>query len=93
MTQWARAPQKREQIVLFAERLDQAVPPDHTVRLLDDILGRIDWSPWESKYHGRLGQPPIHPRVLAGTLLYGLLTRIRSSRAIEEALSIRLARR
>ena len=30
--------------------------------------------------------PPIHPRVLAGVLLYGLLRRIRSSRALEEAL-------
>lgn len=48
MTQWALAPQTREQIVLFAERLDEAAPADHPVRLLDDILGRIDWSPWES---------------------------------------------
>ena len=36
------------------------------------------------------GQPPIHPRVLASVLLYGLLTRIRSSRALEEALCVRL---
>src|SRR6201999_1562007 len=41
-------------------------------------------------YHGRLGQPPIHPRVLAGVLLYGLLRRIRTSRALEEALKVRL---
>ena len=36
------------------------------------------------------GQPPIHPRVLASVLLYGLLTRIRSSRGLEEALSVQL---
>jgi transposase len=90
MMQWARAPQDRSQLVLFVERLDHALPAGHPVRLLDEILGRIDWSPWESHYDGRLGQPPIHPRVLAGALLYGLLVRIRSSRALEEALQVRV---
>lgn len=90
MTHWARAPQPREQLVIFSHQLDEAVPAEHTVRLLDEILGRIDWSAWESHYHGRLGQPPIHPRVLAGVLLYGLLMRIRSSRALEEALQVRI---
>ena len=90
MTQWARAPQQREQMVLFAQRLDEAVPPEHAVRLLDEILARLDWTKWEAAYHQRLGQPAIHPRVLSGVLLYGLLTRIRSSRALEEALVVRL---
>jgi transposase len=90
MTQWSRAPQDREQMVLFAERLDEVIPADHTVRLLDAILVQLDWAKWEVWYHGRLGQPPIHPRVLTGVLLYGLLTRIRSSRALEEALVVRL---
>lgn len=90
MTYWAPAPQNREQMVLFPQRLDEAVPPGHPVRLLDVILGQINWVKWESCYHGRLGQPPIHPRVLAGVLLYGLLVRIRSSRALEDALQVRL---
>lgn len=87
---WARAPQHRDQIVLFATRLDEAVGPDHLVRLFDDILSRLDWSKWEAGYDLRRGQPPIHPRVLAGVTLYGLLNRIRSSRALEEALQVRL---
>ncbi|HEX3656371.1 MAG TPA: IS1182 family transposase [Pirellulales bacterium] len=90
MTQWARAPQNRDQLTLFTHRLDDALPASHTVRLLDEILGRIDWSLWESHYNGRLGQPPIHPRVLAGALLYGLLMRIRSSRALEDAVRVRI---
>jgi len=90
MTQWARAPEDRQQMVLFSRRLDDALSPVHPVRLLDDILGRIDWSPWESRYHVRVGQPAIHPRVLAGVLLYGILRRIRSSRGLEEALGVRL---
>jgi len=87
---WAAAPQKRDQMVLFSRRLDDAIACDHPVRLLDEILGRISWKTWEASYDGYLGQPAVHPRVLAGILLYGLLTRVRSSRKLEEALLVRL---
>lgn len=87
---WARSPESREQMVLFPSRLDEAIGQDHNVRLLDDILGRLDWSQWEAAYNLRLGQPPIHPKVLASVILYGLLTRIRASRALEESLHVRL---
>lgn len=90
MKYWARAPEPREQAVLFPQRLDEALPPDHVVRLLDEILGRVDWSGWEAGYNGRIGQPPIHPRVLAGVLFYGMWARLRSSRSLEEALRVRL---
>lgn len=87
---WATAPQKRDQMVLFSRRLEDAIPPDHSVRLLDEILGRLDWTMWESDYDGHRGQPPIHPQVLAGIILQGLLTNVRSSRKLEEALTVRL---
>jgi transposase len=90
MTQWAQPPQRREQLVLFEQRLDEALPAEHSVRLLDDILAQLDWSAWEARYHPTRGQPAIHPRVPAGVLLYGLLTRIRSSRGLEDALQVRL---
>lgn len=90
MEYWAQAPQVRGQMVLFASRLDEVIGAGHPVRMLDEILSRIDWSAWEAGYDLTKGQPPIHPRVLASVLLYGLLTRIRSSRALEEALSVRL---
>lgn len=90
MKQWARAPEHREQMVLYGRRLDDAIPAGHPVRLLDELLGLCSWEAWEAKYHGRLGQPPIHPRILASVLLYGLLARLRSSRALEDALKVRL---
>jgi transposase len=90
MVRWAEAKERRDQLVLFAERLDDALPPDHTVRMLDEVLGKLDWSVWEGKYSSRVGQPPIHPRILASVLLYGLLTRLRSSRSLEEAILVRL---
>lgn len=87
---WDQPDQPRDQLALFATTLDDALPDDHVVRLLDEILGRLDWADWEATYHGRTGRPPIHPRVLAGVLLYGLLARIRSSRSLEDALRTRV---
>lgn len=88
--EWAKPPENREQIVLFAEKLDDAIDPNHPVRLLDKILRGVDWRPWEAKYKLTRGMPPIHPSVLASVILYGLLKRIRTSRGLEEALKVRL---
>jgi len=87
---WAQPSENRDQIVLFAEKLDDAVPAEHPIRQFDAILTKIDWSQWEAGYVLTKGQPPIHPRVIAGVILYGLLKRIRTSRALEEALQVRL---
>lgn len=87
---WAKAPQRREQLVMFPTRLDEAIEPDHAVRLLDEILLRIDWIDWQAEHDLTRGQPPIHPRVKAGVILYGLLTRIRSTRMLEEATRVRI---
>ena len=80
---WQDAPIPREQLVLFSNTLEDRIPDDHPVRVLDEILGRLDWTCWEAQYHGSFGQPPIHPRVLASVLLFALMRRIRSSRQIE----------
>lgn len=83
MSYWAKAPMAREQLVLIATTLDDRIPDDHPVRLFAEILAGYDWSPWESQYHGRRGQPPIHPRILAALWLYGLRRGVRSSRKLE----------
>ena len=80
---WQDAPMPREQIVLFADTLEQRIPEDHPVRILDEILSRLDWNEWEAAYHGKFGQPPIHPSVMCKTLLFAMIRRIRSSRQIE----------
>lgn len=83
MEYWAPAPMKREQAMLFSPTLDSAIPEDHPVRLFEEILARCDWSEWEAEYNLRRGQPPIHPRVVAALVLYGLTRGIRSSRMLE----------
>lgn len=80
---WQDAPLPRDQLVLFSETLEQRIPQDHPVRILDEILSALDWTAWEAEYHGRIGQPPIHPSVLCKVLLFAMIRRIRSSRQIE----------
>ena len=90
MAYWAKAPVERSQLVLFANKLDDAVGEDHPVRLLDEMLAQLDWSQWENRYCGVAGQPAIHPRVMAGAILYGLTMGVRTSRGLEQACLNRL---
>ena len=85
MNYWAKAPMDRKQITLFSPTLDSCIGEDHPVRLFEEILSNMDWLRWEARYHGRLGQPPIHPKILAGVILYGMSMGIRSSRSLERA--------
>ena len=88
--QWAQAPAPRHQQVLFAETLDEVVAADHTIRRLEAILLGLDWRAWEARYDGYRGQPPLHPRLVAAAILYGLLRKVRSSRELEAATKERL---
>jgi transposase len=90
MSHWAVAPIDRCQITLFAPTLDDTLADEHSVRLFDEVLGGIDFGDWESMYVRVAGQPPIHPRILAGGLLYGLSLGVRSSRKLEDACGNRL---
>ena len=83
MSYFAQPTLGRDQFVLIPTTLDDTIPDDHEVRLLDEILQTQDWSSWEAEYSLRRGQPPIPPRVVASVILYGLLRRVRSSRVLE----------
>ncbi|OHB54167.1 MAG: hypothetical protein A2Y12_16965 [Planctomycetes bacterium GWF2_42_9] len=85
MTRWANTSLEREQIVLFSPTLDSCIDEDHPVRLFDEILVELDWSVWECQYFSGIGQPAIHPRIIASAILYGMSHGIRSSRRLEWA--------
>lgn len=74
----------RGQHVLFPQRLDEVIAGDAPVRALVALLEDVDWYEWERAYAGS-GQPGIHPRYLAGAILWGLLNKMRSSRVLERA--------
>lgn len=83
---WQDAPMPRGQMVLIPATLEETIAADHPVRMIDEILDRMDWKHWEARYHGSFGQPPIHPSVLCKVLLFAMIRRIRSSRQMEYAL-------
>jgi len=85
MNYWAKAKLNRNQTVLFSPTLDETIGENHPVRFFDEVLRGVDWQKWEMGFNGVIGQPPIHPRIIAGALLYGLNRRIRSSRQLEDA--------
>jgi transposase len=85
MIRWAQPSRSREQIVLFAPTLDASILDDHPVRLFDEVLKSLDFTEWEQRYFLLDGQPPIHPRIMAGVILYGLTLGIRPSRKLEYA--------
>ncbi len=87
MSGWNQAPQPRDQILLFRETLGDRIPDNHSVRLFAEILDQSDWSSWERHYVLVAGQPPIHPKIIAGAILYGLTHGLRSSRRLEWACS------
>lgn len=85
MSGWNQAPLPRDQILLFRETIGDRIPTNHSVRLLAEILDALDWSLWERHYVLVSGQPPIHPKIMAGAVIYGLTHGIRSSRRLEWA--------
>ena len=85
MSGWNQAPLPRDQILLFRETLGDRIRENHSVRLFAEILDGLDWSSWERHYVLVAGQPPIHPKVMAGAIIYGLTHGLRSSRRLEWA--------
>lgn len=88
---WADATFDRESrfFSVYYPTLDSLISPDDPVRLIDEVLDEVDWSPWENKYRRRKGQPPIQPKRIAAAILYGMYRGIRSSRKLEEACNYR----
>lgn len=88
---WSAARKARGERELMGATLDEYIGSDHGIRLLDDLLGGMDWSEWECCYKDEAsGRPPVHPRLMCGAILYGLIKRIGSLRGLEEATRMRL---
>lgn len=85
---WAYVPD-RERLAL--PTLEKMIGEDDPVRLFDEVLSQVDWTPWEEEYKpSKRGQPPIPPQLIAAAILYGLYRGIRSSRRVEEACNYRV---
>jgi transposase len=71
----------REQVRFETRCLDDIVPPEAFVRMLDAILDALDFGAFEAEHPGG-GRPAYPPRLLCKLLLFGQCVSVRSAREI-----------
>ena len=74
----------QNQPTFLPSSLDELVPEKHAVRVVSEVLERIDIGALERSYKGG-GASSYHPRMLLKVLVYAYLRNIYSSRKIEQA--------
>ena len=74
------------QRLLFPADMADSLPEGHLVFFVRDVVSRLDLSAIHAAYVDRRGgQPPYHPVMMTGLLLYGYCTGVTSSRKLEKA--------
>ena len=75
----------QRQAMLLPPSLDELIAINHPVRVVDDVLSKIDILPLIAQYKTG-GASNYHPGMLLKVLVYAYINNIYSSRKIEEAL-------
>ena len=75
----------QRQAMLLPPSLDELIGADHPVRVVDEVLSKINVEPLIKKYPTG-GAGSYHPAMLLKVLVYAYMNNIYSSRKIEEAL-------
>jgi transposase len=74
------------QVMLLPPSLDEWLPPEHLARFVDELVEQhLDLEPFYAAHTNVKGFPPYDPRMMLKLLLYGYVTGVRSSRALERA--------
>jgi transposase len=73
------------QMMLLPPTFDELIPATHAVRVVNDVIDRIDLGPLLKVYSGG-GASVYHPRMMLKVLVYAYLSNIYSSRRMEAAL-------
>jgi transposase len=76
----------QNQPMLIPPSYEDLVPRNHPVRVVNEVIDRIDISSLESSYKGG-GTSSYHPRMLLKVVVYGYLRNIYSSRKLEQAVN------
>ncbi len=72
-------------LLLIPPTLGDLIPSTHQVRIVSDIVDRLDISDIEATYLGG-GASSYHPRMLLKVIFYGYMNNIYSGRQLEKAL-------
>src|SRR6266536_3124415 len=77
---------------LFPPSLDELVPDDHPVRVIEAFVAALDLGDlgFERAEPGVMGRPAYDPADLLKLYLYGYLNRIRSSRILERETKVNI---
>src|ERR1700689_3818832 len=77
--------QSRDQLVLFAKRLDEAVGKENPVRVMDCFVERLDLAElgFSNVVAEEMGRPSYAPGDMLKLYVYGYMNRVRSSRGLE----------
>lgn len=75
----------QHQVMLLPPSLDELIAAAHPVRVVDEVLSKIDIQPLIRQYKTG-GASNYHPGMLLKVLVYAYINNIYSSRKIEEAL-------
>ena len=76
--------QDREQLSLYATCLDDMIPQDNSVRLIDQFVNLLDLSQMGFQIIASQGRPPYDPADLLKLFIYGYMNQMRSSRRLEK---------
>ncbi len=77
-------PYNQDQLLMLPPSLEDLIAADHSVRIVNDVINRINIEPLLKAYHIR-GGSNYHPLMLLKVLVYGYVTNIYSSRKLAEA--------
>ncbi|MEW5847664.1 MAG: IS1182 family transposase [Myxococcota bacterium] len=88
-------PQRAQGEIRF-EMPDDILAADHPARLIWEVLGRVDLSPFAAacgSVEGRAGRPPLSPRMVLTLWLYGISQGVGSAREVARLTSTDIAYR
>ena len=74
----------QEQPMLLPPSLEELIPANHPVRVVNKVIDQLDIQPLINKYKAG-GTSSFHPRMLLKVLVYAYINNIYSSRKIEES--------
>lgn len=77
-------PYNQQQILAIPPTLEQLIPQRHPVRVVNEVIDKINIEPLLKAYHIR-GSSSYHPILLLKVLVYGYVTNIYSSRKLAAA--------
>ena len=75
----------QQQNWLFPPSIEELIPEDHPVRVVNGVIEQLDLEPLIIAY-SKDGQPSYHPKMMLKVMVYAYMDNTYSSRKIEKAM-------